>query len=65
MRVSDVHSSAALLATNPSPLPPELQAAVRDLVGEQATSSKFKRSSKIHRLMEVRSPLRELAIGMF
>jgi hypothetical protein len=52
MRACDVHSAAALAATSKAPLPPELQVAVWDLSDEASTSPKFKRSSKIQRLMQ-------------
>lgn len=54
IKVSDVHTAAALVATSKAPLPPELQVAVRELSDQTSSTMKFKRSSKIQRLMEVR-----------
>ena len=57
MKASDVHAAAALVATCKSSLPPEMQVAVRELSDQTSATLKFKRSSKIQRLMEVRTYL--------
>lgn len=67
MRAADVHSAAALVATSKVKLPPEMQAAVREVSDQKSASQKLKRSSKIQRLMEVRmrytSGLADVACG--
>lgn len=59
MRLADVHSAAALAATSKAALPPHLRAAVLEIQrgGEGGASevTKGQPSSKIRRLMEVRT----------